>query len=106
MKQVLKGRFPINPTRQVDITWKDLPETEFFRIDNQQDKGEISLTLNSRFREQILAGRPKTVSDAPLVRTLLYMLLQEQVGRTRVSAKDQKYLEELNRVLRSAARVE
>ena len=106
VKQVLKGRFPINPTRQVDITWKDLPETEFFRIDNQQDKGEISLTLNSRFREQILAGRPKTVSDAPLVRTLLYMLLQEQVGRTRVSAKDQKYLEELNRVLRSAARVE
>jgi hypothetical protein len=106
VKKEIRNQFPIKPIREVVIAWKDLPEAEFFLIDNKQNKLEISLTLNNRFRDQILAGRPKTVSDAPLLRTLLYLLLQEQFDRKKVSAKDLHYLEALNRILRTAAKEE
>jgi len=106
VKQALHRSFSMRPTDEVVVAWGDLPETEFFRIDNAADSPEISVTINSRFRGEILSGRPKTVSDAPLVRTLLFLLLQELLGKRRLSAGDRERLTALNRILVTAAKEE
>ena len=106
VKQALQRSFSMRPTDRVVLAWGDLPETEFFKIDNAADSPEISLTINNRFRKEILRGRPKTVSDAPLVRTLLYLLLEEQMGKQRLSAGDRERLTALNRALVAAAKEE
>ncbi len=106
VRQTLEKVFSMKPTDEVGLTWGDLPKSEFFRVDKAADSPEISLTINRRFRTAILSGRPKTVSDAPLVRTLLYLLLQEQLGKKRLTAADRERLTALNRVLLAAAQEE
>lgn len=55
----------------VDLRWSLLPEDEFFRVDTEARR----LYLNARYREAIVGHRSLRPDDAPMVKTLLYLLV-------------------------------
>lgn len=55
----------------VDLRWSMLPEDEFFRVDTEARR----LYLNARYREAIVGRRSLSPDDAPMVKVLLYLLV-------------------------------
>ena len=96
--------FPLHRLPPVEIVWKDLPSNTFFTVNRSPRKPAI--TINKKYRRAILAERHATGVDAPMLKTLLFLTLQEHCSKARVTAKDRLYLNALNRILVQAARSE
>lgn len=74
--------------RELEVRWKQLRLDRVFDI----EKGEDVLYLNSRFRAALNGGRRNSGSDAPFVKTLLYLLLEPEFKVERVwKARKQKF---------------
>ncbi len=101
VQKEIGNHFPLQTSAPLEIIWEDLPESRFFRID--RDPRRPALKINKKFRRAILANRPATGTDAPVLKTLLYLLFQEHCSKMRVTGKDQAFLNTLNRILVRAA---
>ncbi|MGP5641697.1 hypothetical protein ACTXPS_19975, partial [Brachybacterium tyrofermentans] len=55
----------------VDLRWSIFPEEEFFRVDTEARR----LYLNAQYREAIVGHRSLSPDDAPIVKALLYLLV-------------------------------
>lgn len=87
--------------RQIRITWEPLDKDEFFRIDVEGDR----LLLNSMYRTEALAGLDPQLDDLPLVKTLLFLLLETDLKKARPSDIRRRELARINRLLVSAAKL-
>jgi hypothetical protein len=96
--------FPLHRLPPVEIVWKDLPSNTFFTVNRSPRRPAI--TINKKYRRAILAERHATGVDAPMLKALLFLTLQEHCSKARVTAKDRLYLNALNRILVQAARSE
>jgi hypothetical protein len=85
--------------RPVSFRWIDLDGSEFFRVDRDGDR----ILLNERYRNDVLAGLEPESSDVPLLKTLLLLLLEQDLKRSRVPAKRKQELAKINQLLISAA---
>ena len=85
--------------RPIAIEWAELDKGEFFRI----DPAAGCLVLNARYREKVLAGLPAHAEDVPLVKTLLFLLLQQDLNATQPSDKRRRELSRINQILATAA---
>ena len=72
--------FPIN------VMWRILPEDQVYEIDVDQH----SLTLNARYRRAILGRKSLEADDAPLVKSLLLLLLEDHFVGTGSGAKKKR----------------
>lgn len=76
----------------IRIEWSvGLDEDEVFRIDHAKRK----IRLNQKYRSIILDGGSSSSGDAPIFKTLIYLLLREDVLR----ARSTKQLEERNELI-------
>jgi len=62
----------------VEIRWITLPPGEFFRIDRESRR----LSLNLRYRHAVVGRRSLDPSDAPLVKALVFILLNDHFAGT------------------------
>jgi hypothetical protein len=86
--------------RPVSFRWVELDESELFGIDRDRD----AILLNERYRDDVLAGLRPESGDVPLLKTLLFALLEGDLRRSRVAAKRRSELARINRLLVAAAR--
>lgn len=92
----------VSPTREVTFSWEDMEEDRFFEIDRETGR----ILLNRRLRSEILMGARASGADAPVVKTLLFLLLKGELDHQRSSAARRKQLDEANALLREALRLQ
>lgn len=90
------------PRHTIDVVWMDLPRDTFFEIDRDRDQ----LRLNKRYRGVLLAGRPASAADLPVIKTLLYLLTEELFHGERQSGLERQRLEAYQAALVAAVREE
>lgn len=81
----------------VQIGWRVLASDRFFEV----DLDSRALWLNARFREK-LGGRRRSADDVPVLRTLVYLLVQEMFDVVRHSARQVERIDAWQRVLIAA----
>lgn len=86
------------PHQEIDFVWDALDDGEVFRL----DLGEARLLLNKTYRRDILGESAASSADAPVLKMLLFLLLRDDFGRLRFSAKRNKYLESCNSLILKA----
>lgn len=87
-------------TRQIDFAWEPLGEEQFFELDTENDR----IILNKDLRHAILDGTSASGADAPVLKSLLFLLFHKEFDRQRSSAKSSEWQELCNDVLRKAVR--
>jgi hypothetical protein len=88
--------------RELIIKWKRLSIDEFFEIDREAGH----LFLNQEFRTQLLHGLWGSSADIPVVKCLLFLLLEDVLGSERMGAKMRERIEQVNRILVKAVQYE
>jgi hypothetical protein len=99
VRKVFTRYFPVIPRDEVTIRWERLPADEFFEIDRENRV----LVLNSVYRKAVLRGRAGSKADAPLVKSLLFLLLNDTFQTQRESAIERSTLAAYQAVLVAAA---
>jgi histidine kinase/DNA gyrase B/HSP90-like ATPase len=89
--------------RDLKIVWEDFDgEKLFFDID--RDRG--LLFLNRAYRKQLLHGLPGSATDIPVVKCLLFLLVEDALSSERMGPKIRERIEQLNRILVQAVKYE
>lgn len=83
------------PRQEISIVWKRLPTDRFF----ETDRATGSIYLNASFRQDMLRGLPASLNDAPMIKTLLFLLLRDDLMRERESRQSNERLEQFNELL-------
>ncbi len=82
--------------QQVAFEWAKLGKNEFFQVVRAD---EPRIVINQRWR-RLLGGRPRlNDEDAPIIKVLLYLLLEKSIRLQRVRDTETARLERLSRLL-------
>jgi hypothetical protein len=88
--------------RDLKIKWMPLAKDVFFDID--RDAGE--LFLNRTFRQQLLHGLSGSAADIPVVKCLLFLVLEDALASERMGGKMRERIDQVNRILVKAVKYE
>jgi len=88
--------------RDLKIQWKELEKEAFFDID--RDSGH--LYLNRNYRRQLLHGLPGSSADVPVLKCLLFLVLEDVLGSERMGPKMSEKFDQVNRILVRAVKHE
>jgi len=88
--------------RDLKIKWKHLDKGVFFEID--RDAGD--LFLNRAFRKQLLHGLDGSSADIPVVKCLLFLVLEDALASERMGGKMRERIDQVNRILAEAVKYE
>ncbi len=83
------------PTEEINFAWEPLDEELVFQLDLTQSR----VVLNRLHRQAILGADPASGADAPIVKMLLFLLLQNDFERTRTSPKRREEIRQINALL-------
>ncbi len=86
--------------REISFEWADLDEDVFFDFERNED----IVYLNRRWRRATLGGRNSSSTDAALVKSLLFLLLEPLFHMGKESRKWKERVAQANRALVRAAR--
>lgn len=86
--------------REIAFEWAPLPKAIVFSIDPDEDR----ILLNKKHRQKMLGQNRASVADLPIVKLLLFLLLESEFDRERVSAKRREWLKRCNAVLYEAVK--
>lgn len=86
------------PVQEIQFSWMPMDEDKFFELDLTDD----AVILNRHYRTQILGGAAASGADAVLIKTLLFLLLREDFGRTRFSQQRREWIDTCNQILLEA----
>lgn len=90
----LRGEEPVS------FIWVQLPDEQFFELDRD---GHV-VKLNRRYRDAFNGGRRGGLNDAPVMKSLMYLQLEEFFRINRWERKRQDQLEYMNAILLAAVR--
>jgi hypothetical protein len=88
--------------RDLKIQWEALADDSFFEID--RDNGY--LYLNRAYRRHLLHGLPGSSADIPVVKCLLFLVLEDALCSERMGPKIRERIEQVNRILMEAVKHE
>jgi hypothetical protein len=94
--ELLEGEQPIR------IRWKSMRGNEFVTLDRKTR----TLWLNAKYKQAVLHGDQGNVNDAPLVKTLLFLLFEDLFRGQAMGPKDKENQRFWTRVLTAAAEAE
>lgn len=86
--------------REIAFEWITLPKAAVFSIDPEEDR----ILLNKKYRQRMLGPSRASVADLPVVKMLLFLLLENEFDRERFSAKRRDWLERCNAILYEAVK--
>ncbi|MFJ9924508.1 MULTISPECIES: ATP-binding protein [Streptomyces] len=102
VRQAIEEEVPLTHDDPLQFRWQKLPNDKFFEVDQE---GQV-LLLNQRYRAALLGGRSGTLNDAPVVKSLMYLLMQDAFQRERMGSRLKDNIELWQAVLVAAARAE
>ncbi|MFF9107088.1 ATP-binding protein [Streptomyces sp. NPDC014805] len=103
VRQAIEDELPILAHEEpLQFRWQKLPNDKFFEVDQE---GHV-LLLNQHYRAALLGGPAGSVNDAPLVKSLMYLLMQDAFQRERLGSRLKDNIELWQSVLVAAARAE
>ncbi|MDV6269832.1 ATP-binding protein [Rhodococcus globerulus] len=82
----------------VAIGWRALARDQFFEVDLKTR----TLWINARFRRDLLGRRSLDNTDAPVLKSLIYLLVGEMFEGVRISARQKEKMQAWQEVLISA----
>jgi hypothetical protein len=82
------------------VLWGDFEDDGFFDIDREQGV----LWLNRRYRKPMLEQRRAGVNDVPLVKTLMFLLMEHIFAGQNMGPRDKDNVEMWQAILRAAAK--
>lgn len=94
--KVIKDDF----ARQIEFEWISLPKAFVFSVDPEEDR----ILLNKKYRQRILGMNRASGADAAIVKLLLFLLLENEFDRERISAKQSNWLKRCNAILLEAVK--
>lgn len=83
------------PVREIDFVWESLPKKKVFEVEAEADR----IVLNRKYRQQLLGTGAASAADAPLAKLLFFLLLEDELERSRSSRKHQEWLDRCNKIL-------
>lgn len=86
----------------VDLRWRDFDNDQLFDI----DRGEQTIWLNKRYRKMLLGDRHAGLNDLPLIKTMLYLLMEDVFQGEYLGPRDKDNIELWKSVLTTAVRAE
>lgn len=99
VKRVIQEELPEKPGEDpIAIAWVALPDDRFFDLDRENRV----IQLNRRHRDTFNTGQRGGSNDAPVVKTLLYLMLEELFGFTRWEKKRSDQIDYWNTILLAA----
>lgn len=99
VKRVIQEELPEKPGEDpIAIAWVALPEDRFFDLDRENRV----IQLNKSHRDAFNMGQHGGSNDAPVVKTLLYLMLEELFGFTRWEKKRSDQIDYWNAILLAA----
>ncbi|AOW92533.1 ATPase [Rhodococcus sp. WMMA185] len=103
VRETLEEELPILPGEEpIAIRWQSLVNSIFFDLDRENR----TIYLNQYYRAAILGGRAGTLNDAPMVKSLMYLLLHQIFEKEYSGPREKDNLQLWQAVLVSAARAE
>ncbi|WP_435255697.1 ATP-binding protein [Streptomyces althioticus] len=100
IKRVIKEELPEKPGEEpIAFSWAALPADTFFDLDRENNV----VLLNKAFRSDFNDGRRGGSNDAPVTKTLLYLLLEDCFGLGRWERSRQDRVTYWNTILLAAA---
>ncbi|WP_067692986.1 ATP-binding protein [Nocardia jejuensis] len=93
---------PLIGEEPIVIKWQALEGDAFFELDRE----DRQILLNQRYRPGILGGRRGGLNDAPMIKSMLYLMVHEVFQRERIGPRDKDNLQMWQSVLVAAARAE
>ncbi|PSM43753.1 ATP-binding protein [Streptomyces dioscori] len=103
VKRVVKEELPEKPGEEpIEFRWAPLPHDRFFDLDREAN----AVLLNRSFREDFNDGRRGGSNDAPVTKTLLYLLLEDCFGLGRWEKTRQDRVDYWNTILLASVRVQ
>jgi hypothetical protein len=105
VRQVVEEELPLLPFEPpIALRWQTLDSDAFFAV--ERDEEDRRIILNKRYRTAILGGRRGGLNDAPLLKSLLYLLLHETFQHEREGPKQRDNMQLWQAILVAAARSE
>ncbi|WP_460066130.1 ATP-binding protein [Streptomyces sp. YKOK-I1] len=99
IRRTIREELPEKPGEEpITFSWVTLLEDQFFEIDRENNR----VLLNKNYRDAFNAGRRGGLNDAPVTKTLLYLLLEEFFTLGRFEKSRQDRLDYWNAILLSA----
>lgn len=103
VRETIEEELPLIPGEQpIAIQWRKLAGDVFFDLDRDQRV----ISLNRRFRAAILGGRRGSLNDAPVLKSLLYLVLHQVFESEFSGPRVKDNLQLWQAILLSAARAE
>ncbi|MEU6090556.1 ATP-binding protein [Streptomyces sp. NPDC047085] len=100
IKRVVKEELPEKHGEEpISFTWDALPPDQFFTLDREHN----AVILNRSYREDFNDGRRGGANDAPVTKTLLYLLLEDCFGLGRWERGRQDRVDYWNTILLASA---
>jgi hypothetical protein len=81
-------------SREIHFVWTDLPGDTLVEIDQVNDR----LLLNEIYRKKLLSGSRRTDTDLPVLKCLLFMLLEDVLKSERIGTKLRSHIARVNRI--------
>jgi hypothetical protein len=96
IKRAIKEELPLKGGEEaIRIEWVALPDDQFFDLDRENN----AIRLNKKFRADFNDGQPGGLNDAPAIKAMLYLLLQDCFGLGRWEKKRADRLAYQNNIL-------
>ncbi|MFI6864055.1 ATP-binding protein [Streptomyces sp. NPDC050421] len=103
LRRTLRDELPeLEGEDPIAFRWDTLPSDVFFEIDREQRE----VRLNKEYRQVLNGGRRGGLNDAPVVKSMLYLMVNEIFQKERVRAVHTDNVALWNSVLVTAARCE
>jgi hypothetical protein len=105
LKRAITAEIPLREHEDpVDIRWRRFEDgsQDFFEV----DRDERTLWLNERYRPEPASGQRRSVNDAPLLKSLLYLLMEDIFKGEYLGPRDKDNIELWQQVLTAAVGVE
>lgn len=89
-------------TDPLNILWARFDDDNFFEV----DRDTMTLRLNNRYRAAVLGGRRGGLNDAPLLKTTLFLLMENVFQGNHLGTRDKDNIDLWQEILTTAARAE
>ena len=96
------NKYRLKDEDPIDIRWAPLPPDQFFDLARE----DSVIWLNKRYRSAILGGRAGSLNDAPVLKVLFYLLVEEIFSGQNIGPRDRDNMAIWQELLLAAAEVE
>lgn len=87
---------------QIDVVWGSLSDERFFDLDRDRRR----VVLNRRYRWALVGDASGSLNDSPLVKALLYLLIEQIFAGAHLGPKDKDDIALFQAILTTAAELE